>query len=240
MASTSETGHAKNIANLKRLIQLLTGLGSIYNPINTNILITALQTIYDNAFAQQNAVITQKAPYTTAVANRQALFNPLNRFITKLRKVYKTVQDITPAQLENFMTIARKIKGDRKTPPPPTGTDGSSASHSVAQLSFDQRTNSMQQMVTLLENTTNYNPNENEYKTATLTATQQQMLDSTETVDDTFVPYNTALSTRNQTMYTATNNLVDSCYAAKDYCFTILDTDSEEYKAIARLKFTRK
>lgn len=32
MASTSETGHAKNVANLQDLISFVTGYGATYNP----------------------------------------------------------------------------------------------------------------------------------------------------------------------------------------------------------------
>lgn len=33
MASTSETGHAKNVANFQDLIAFVTGYGATYNPI---------------------------------------------------------------------------------------------------------------------------------------------------------------------------------------------------------------
>ena len=32
MASTSETGHAKNVANFQDLIEFVTGYGATYNP----------------------------------------------------------------------------------------------------------------------------------------------------------------------------------------------------------------
>jgi len=36
-SSTSETGHAKNVANFKDLIAVCTGPGSSYNPANASI-----------------------------------------------------------------------------------------------------------------------------------------------------------------------------------------------------------
>ncbi|WP_293875550.1 hypothetical protein [Flavobacterium sp.] len=52
-------------------------------------------------------------------------------------------------------------------------------------------------------------------------------------------PLNTARTTRNNTMYNASLNLVDNANAAKDYLFTILDANSTEYKAVSRIKFKK-
>ena len=49
MASTSEVGHAKNVANFETLIIDCQAFGTSYNPSNTAITITALQTLYTNA-----------------------------------------------------------------------------------------------------------------------------------------------------------------------------------------------
>ncbi len=43
MASTSETGHNKNVANFSSAYQILEEMGAIYNPSNTNLLLANLQ-----------------------------------------------------------------------------------------------------------------------------------------------------------------------------------------------------
>ncbi|WP_333600820.1 hypothetical protein [Flavobacterium sp.] len=238
--STSEKGHAKNIANLKLLITHITEIGANYNPSNPNITLDILQSIYDKAHLKQINVNTLQGPYKTAVAERENLFKPLNRLITKLRRVYKATQGVQPNQLENFMTIARKIKGDRKQEnPESTDTTTAQTQYSVSQLSYDQRTNSLGLLIGLLNTTTNYNPNEDAYKTTTLQTLQDEMLEKTAAVGATFVPFNNARSIRNSQLYFDTNNLVDTAYTAKDYLFTILDTSSTQYKAISKIKFSR-
>lgn len=42
MASTSETGHNKNVANFSSAYQILEEMGAIYNPSNENLLLTNL------------------------------------------------------------------------------------------------------------------------------------------------------------------------------------------------------
>lgn len=65
------------------------------------------------------------------------------------------------------------------------------------------------------------------------------MLKTTQKVADTFVPLNNARSLRNNTMYLSENNLVDIANKAKDYLYTILDSDSAQYKAISKIKFKK-
>jgi hypothetical protein len=138
------------------------------------------------------------------------------------------------------MTIARKLKGIRKVVNPiTTSTTEEQTQHSTSQLSYDQRTNNMDLLISLLQNTANYNPNEVEYQIATYQTQKAQMLQSTQAVADTFVPLNNARSTRNNTMYISDDNLVDTANKAKDYLFTILDGNSVQYKAISKIKFKK-
>lgn len=41
MTSTSETGHAKNVANFDDLVSFVTGYGTAYNPSKASIKLTA-------------------------------------------------------------------------------------------------------------------------------------------------------------------------------------------------------
>lgn len=240
MASTSEKGHAKNIANANLLNTFIIELVAIYNPSNSKLFLSNLQNIYTNSFSQQKDVNNLVAPYSFAVDNREIIFAPVSKKVTKLRKVYKATDGVTQSQLEDFMTIARKLKGIRKINNAQT-TDPKEEQnqHSTSQLSYDQRTNNMDLLISLFQNTPNYAPNETEYKVATLQAEKNQMLQATQSVANTFVPLNNARSIRNNTMYNTEDNLVDIFNKAKDYLFTILDSNSVQYKAISKIKFKK-
>jgi hypothetical protein len=240
MASTSETGHAKNVANANLLNTHIIELGAVYNPSNPKLLLANLQSIYTNSFSQQAVVNTLVAPYSVAVDNREVIFAPQSKKITKLRKAFKATEGVTPVQLEDFMTIARKLKGIRKiNNAPTTDTTVEQTQHSTSQMSYDQRTSNMDLLISLLQNTPNYNPNEVEYQVATLQAEKAQMLQATQSVANTFVPLNNARSIRNNTMYLSDDNLVDTFNKAKDYLFTILESNSVQYKAISKIKFKK-
>lgn len=241
MVSTSEVGHAKNIANLNLLNTNIAVLGAIYNPSNPKLLLTNLQNIYTNAFNQQENVNNLLAPYSVAVNEREIIFKPLNRELTKLRRAYKATEGVTQVQLEDFMTIVRKLKGVRKTDiATSTNPNEAQTNYSTSQMSYDQRTNNMDILIALLQNTANYSPNETEYQIATYQTKKAQMLQKTQAVADAFVPLNNARSARNSTLYNLDDNLVDTANKAKDYLFTILDANTAQYKAIAKIKFKKR
>jgi len=238
--STSEVGHAKNIANLNLLNTNIIALGAIYNPSNPNLLLVNLQNQYTENSANQESVNVKVAPYSVAVDEREVIFKPLNRELSKLRKAYKATEGVTEVQLEDFMTIVRKLKGVRKESKPKTNPEEEQVKYSVSQMSYDQRTNNMDLLIALLQNTPNYNPNETEYKVQTYQDKKAKMLVKTQNVANTYIPLNNARSLRNNSMYSAENNLVENANKAKDYLFTILDSDSPQYKAISKIKFKKR
>ena len=241
MASTSEVGHAKNIANLNVLNTNIAALGAIYNPSNPKLHLVNLQNVYSTALTQQENVNNLVAPYSIAVDERELIFKPLNAELTKLRKAYKATEGVSQAHLEDFMTIVRKLKGVRKTTlSVSTNPDEEQLTHSTSQLSFDQRTNNMDGLISLLQNTPNFNPNETEYQIATYQAKKVAMLQKTQAVLDAYIPLNTARSARNKTLYISDDNLVDLAHKAKDYLYTILDANSAQYKAISKIKFKKR
>jgi len=241
MASNSEVGFAKTIANLDLLITHIREIENIYRPSNPKIALSNLRTIYDSAYQQQTAVNTLLSPYSLAVDDREVIFKPLSRELTKLRKAYKATEGVTLTQLEDLMTIIRKLKGIRKSKnKPSTNPEEEQASHSISQMSFDQRTDNLELLIALLQNTPNFNPNEEEYKVATYQNKKASMLAATSAVAAAYIPLNSARSLRNATVYNGEDNLVDIANRAKDYIFTILDVDSVQYKAIAKIKFKKR
>ena len=241
MSSTSEKGHAKNLANAALLSSYIAQLSAIYKPSNPLLNPESLQTLYNQSVSDQQAVYTALPPYTLAVDGREAVFAPLSKKVTKLRKVYKAISGVTPAQLEDFMTLARKLKGMRSTKPAPPENPGENPppQASVSQMSYDQRTAGFTQLVEFIQSTPNYSPNETEFTVETLFAERDAMLQTTQAVADTYIPLNMARTSRNRSMYLAENNLVDTYNKAKDYLFTILDANTPLYKAISKIKFKK-
>jgi len=60
MASTSETGHAKNIANFQDLISFCQGYDSVSNPTKNSLKILELQSLYQLAQDKLDTAKSQK------------------------------------------------------------------------------------------------------------------------------------------------------------------------------------
>ena len=115
MASTSETGHAKNTANFDELISFATGYGSAFNPSKPSIKLVALQTLSTNAKNSINAVNAALSNHGNATAAREVAFAPLNKLTTRILNALKATDASTQVE-ENAKSITRKIQGLRATP----------------------------------------------------------------------------------------------------------------------------
>ena len=90
MASVSETGHAKNVANLQDLISFVTGYGATYNPTKNALKLpqlTALATASQTSLAD---VITKNTAYNNKVNERVNAFSGLKALSTRLVNALET------------------------------------------------------------------------------------------------------------------------------------------------------
>jgi hypothetical protein len=89
MPSTSETGHAKNVANYEKLILNITALGTPYNPSKASLKLPALNTQLTAAKTAIAAVNSAEPAYKNAVSARDVAFAPLSKLITRVNNALK-------------------------------------------------------------------------------------------------------------------------------------------------------
>jgi len=112
--STSETGHKKNVENLETLIIDCQGFGTTYNPSNSAITITALQTIYTNATNALTDFTTKENNLSHVINTREVLFIGLKPLATQIMAALLAAGANAQTML-NAKTINRKIQGSRAT-----------------------------------------------------------------------------------------------------------------------------
>ena len=112
MASTSETGHAKNAANFEDLISFCTGYGVTYNPSKVAIKLPGLTTLSTNANAALQAVKVAKTAYDNTTNAREVAFKPLKPLATKIVNALAAT-DSTVQTLDDVKTSNNKIQGRR-------------------------------------------------------------------------------------------------------------------------------
>ena len=77
MSSTSEVGHAKNVANFADLITYCNAYGATYNPSKTALQLASLNTLLTSAQTEISNVVTAKNAFDTATGDRKLAFEPL-------------------------------------------------------------------------------------------------------------------------------------------------------------------
>ena len=243
MASTSETGHAKNVANLDELISFVGGYGTVYNPSKPAIKLPALQALSIAAKAAIGAVNSANPAYSNAVAAREVAFAPLCKLTTRILNALKAT-DTTIQVDESAQTIVRKLQGRRATPKKSEdevkalAAEGKEVNEiSTSQMSYDSRLDNFDKLIKLLTSVTLYAPNEAELKVAALTTLYNDLKAKNAAVIAATTPLSNARITRNDVMYKPNTGLVDIALDTKTYIKSVFGASSPQYKQISKLGF---
>lgn len=236
MSSTSETGHAKNIANLKSLNEINLGFGAAYAPSNPLYVLATMVAQHTACKALQTTVNTQSGIFEPFQNARVDEFKTVKALVRKVRIAAKTCG--ASAQFYGDVnTIVNTILGVRASAVTPTATDPSGTS--ASQQSFDMTVDNFEALVLLLAAEPLYAPNEVPLKVVTLTAKHTALDTTNNNVKSSVVPYNNAVIARNKALYKKTIGLCDVGQGSKDYVRQVFGFSSPEFKLVTKLKFTR-
>lgn len=243
MASTSETGHAKNVANFDELISFVSGYGEAYNPSKASISLSELQILSTGAKNGIDAVNAALPVYSNAVAAREAAFVPLSKLVTRVLNALKAT-DTTDQVDESARSYARKIQGKRATAKKteeeqnalsPAGKD--IVEISASQMSYNSRLHNFDKLIKLLSSVTLYTPNEAELKITALTALYNDLMAKNSAVVTTATPLSNARIERNGILYKVNSGLVDISLDVKTYIKSLYGATSPQYKQVSKLSF---
>ena len=243
MASTSETGHAKNAANFDELISFAAGYGTAYNPSKPALKIPALQTLSASAKAAISAVNAAAPAYSNAVSARETAFVPLGKLTTRVYNALKAT-DTTEKVDESAQTIVRKLQGRRATPKKSEdelkalAAAGKEANEiSSSQMSYDSQLDNFDKLIKLLASIALYAPNEPELKVTALTALYNDLKTKNTAAVSAATPLSNARLARNEIMYKPLTGMVDIALDTKTYIKSVFGASSPQYKQISKLAF---
>ena len=251
MASSSETGHAKNVANFEDLISFCTGYGLTYNPSKATIKLLALGTLRTDAKLKLVAVTTASTKFINMTNARQIIFSPIKSLATRIVNALANT-DASTEMIDDAKTINRKIQGRRKggdaTPPPPAPTPGTPPPEgvtpgddkqiSVSQQSFDSLIENFKKLVALVGSEPTYTPNEIELQIVTLnTLVTNPEAGNTDVINSITALSNSRIA-RNKTLYQPKTGLYDVAQDVKKYVKSVFGATSPEYKQVSGIKFT--
>jgi hypothetical protein len=243
MASTTESGHAKNVANLESLISFVKGYGATYNPSKDSIKIVALEAILANAKQSLIDIDTLSPAYTNAVSAREFAFAPLSKIITRVNNAIKAT-DTTELVDNSVKTLVRKLQGTRASAKISDedkkllAEDGKEVNQiSASQMGYDNRVENLYKLLMLLNSIPQYNPNEEELKISTLTALYEDLKAKNTAVVETTTPLSNSRIARNEVMYKPLAGLVDIAFDTKVYIKSVFGPSSPQYKQVSKLEF---
>ncbi len=246
MASTSETGHAVNIANFKTLIDACNSFGVAYNPSNSKLTVANMTTQWNNATTEQTTLAQTRMLSKPAINNREILFEPVNKLVTRIVSLLNSTD--ASAQLKaDAKGLADKVRGfglaKPKKPvvkgnPDENAGTGDDNFVSKSHMSFVQRVDNFRGLVELLKNEATYTPNEAELTTAALDTLYTNLKTANDSIGGTLQGVNIKLISRDNAIYDAETGLNVTADKCKKYVKGLYGASSKEYGMVKGLKFT--
>jgi hypothetical protein len=236
MASNSETGHATNVANYKTLLTICLEMGGTYQPTAEVLQIANLQKKSGEIDAPMKLLKDAMPLYTTAVADKDAAFKPLNKWITRVINGFATC-GAKEGEVNNATTIAKKITGATKPAEKKAKKNEEADYISQSQASMDMRIENLNKLIAILAANKNYKPNEADLQVAALEAYAALLQTHVDKVKTAGRPVKLAREKRDIVLYTNETGIVDTALLAKKYTLSALGSDSALYKIIKGLKF---
>lgn len=239
MSSTSEVGHAKNVANLQKITQQVTTY-SLYNPPIENIALANLQTLYTTATAKLAEVEDKRNANKNAIIIRQTAFENLKSTCTKIVNLLE-ILGLPQGTLDQARSMNRAIQGgSKKTTTPPEEGKETSKTASTSRQSFTQQAENFGILLQLLATIPGYTPNEEDLKLNNLTTYHASLMSSTQAVDQTEAELNTKLIERDKILYAEGAGLYTIAQNIKKYVKSLYGATSPEYTNVSAIEFTNR
>ncbi len=241
MASVSETGHAKNVANLQDLISFVTGYGVTYNPTKNALKLPQLNALATASQASLADVVTKNTAYNNKVNERVVAFSNLKALSTRLINALQTT-DATTQKVADAKALNKKLQGVRSkavtTPPDPNTPAPTTIS--TSQQSYDQQIHHLAGIISVLQTEPSYAPNENDLKIVTLTAKQADLTAKNNAVATAYTNISNSRISRDTTLYGTDTGLLDIASEVKKYVKSVYGATSPQFAQVKGIVFTKK
>ena len=237
MPSTSEVGHAKNVANLQKLTEQVT-VYTLYNPPVENLTLVSLQALYTTASTKLTEVEDKRLANKNAIALRQTAFENLKPTCTKIIN-HLEILGLQQGTIDQAKSLNRLLQGgQKKTTTPPEEGKEIPKTISTSRQSYTQQTENFGILLQLLATIPTYAPNEDDLKLVNLNIYKDTLVSSTQAVDQTEAELNAKLIERDQILYADGTGLYSIAQNVKKYVKSLYGATSPEYTNVSAIKFT--
>lgn len=246
MASTSETGHPKNVANFENFVSFIVGFGVTYNPSKVALKVPALQTQLASCKVNIASVTSTSVAFNNAVNARMIAFDGLKKLSTRLLNALDATN--ASAQLvKDFKTVNAKVQGSKLTKAdsgktvklidPNAPVEETTKSISSSQQSYSSLIEHIATIITILSTEPTYVPNETDLKVVTLNTLLTSLKNTNTAVINAYTTVSNARLSRDQSLYNTTNGLCETAKEVKMYVKSLYGATSPQYKLISGIEF---
>ena len=240
MASTSETGHAKNVANFQDLIAFVTGYGATYNPSKNALKLPQLTALLTASQASLADVVTKNTAYNNKVNERVVAFKDLKSLSTRLINALQTT-DASKEKVADAKTLNKKMQGIRakavETPTDPSTPAPNTIS--TSQQSYAQQIQHLAGIISVLQSEPSYTPNETDLQVATIQAKIADLTAKNTAVATAYTSISNSRIARNETLYSSATGLVETANEVKKYVKSVFGASSPQFAQIKGIEFKK-
>lgn len=251
MSSNEKTGHAKNVANLLYLDEVLETYAAKYNPGNKAISRAAIKLLVSAALNNLNEVSLKLSNWKAATNLREIEFNKLIDFSERLLSQIQS-HGVSPQTQADIAALLKRMKGKltkadagRVTNNATNGQTADTAlpvavkTHSTAKQSYDGRLELFGEIVTMVKGLTNFSPNEAEYDLPGLEARLSLLQNLNASVNTARAELKAARTYRNTAFYGENESLLNTTKLVKAYVRSLFGPKSQQYKTLKAIRFVQ-
>ncbi|WP_320052395.1 hypothetical protein [uncultured Acetobacteroides sp.] len=253
MGTASNTGHANNLANFKKIVGVTGELGAKYNPAQE--MLKSLNLTKYGALGQKTLDDQQsaEAACSDAINVRFALFNDLDSFFPRVVSIY-SISGVDAKALESIKAIARKMrpkstsKKENKNLEATTALTTADAASAVtpetkpkartaSQLGYEDKASNFAQIASFVEANPKYAANEPELTKEGVRKYSDSLIAANDRCAAAEGALESARIERDRVFYTNPDSLYTIFHDIKRYVKGVFGSSSVEYKRISGIEF---
>jgi hypothetical protein len=239
MSSTTETGHAKNVANFLELITYCEAFGPAYNPVKESLKITQVQSLHQSSLTSLENAKTFKTKFDNATNTRRMEFENLKTFSTRIINAF-AVSGVNKFALDDLKSVNKKIQGiSSKKTESPENTENQIKNISTSQQSYDMLIDHFSKIIQTLKEYGEYKPNEEDLRVESLHIKLDNMKTKNMALILAYTEYNNALIQRNQLLYDPMTGLIQTAKEVKQYVKSLFGASSPQFKQVNGIEFKK-
>ena len=243
MKSTSESGHARNVANFSVLVEKCASFGSAYNPSRPELRLEAMRQSLEVAARRMDEFHGAQSTNTLAVAEREKSFSDFGRKVTRVHNALKASASSDQID-ERATSLVQVLRGGRRSPAPTAVGESATSTEpkparSNSHASYDMRLDQLDRYLSLLGGIPDYTPNEPDLQLPALERWNSDLEARNTAVVQSSAALEGARTARDAALYGDRTGLADLSADCKSYLKSLYGATGPEYLMASRIRITR-